>query len=275
MKTIFYKLFVNTALEKFIDLNQYIILMNTKNALIISSLITLLLGLNFYLLQIINPVSIELEEIKLERVIDGDTIDLIDGRRLRLLNINTPEKNTPIAKESIEFLQNLSGEYLKAEITGTEKNGRELARIFNSSFYINLEIIKKGLGNKFLVSKNELKQFAKAEKEAIYNERGIWKRSKYYDCFSISINAKSEEVKIKSECGQINFNSWKLKDESTKVYVFPNIVTDSLSLHSGKGKNSKTDLYWGAENNIWNNDRDTLYLFDSEWRFVQYETYGY
>jgi hypothetical protein len=34
----------------------------------------------------------------------------------------------------------------------------------------------------------------------------------------------------------------------------------SVTLHTGKGSNTSTNLYWGSGNYIWNNTGDTAYL---------------
>ena len=47
----------------------------------------------------------------ISRVIDGDTVELEDGRTIRLLNINTPEKGRPFSDEATDFLK----EYEKAK----------------------------------------------------------------------------------------------------------------------------------------------------------------
>jgi len=48
-----------------------------------------------------------------------------------------------------------------------------------------------------------------------------------------------------------------------------------IALHSGSGIDNSTDLFWNLNSAVWNNDRDSLYLFDSDGRIVHYETYGY
>ncbi|MFH1802619.1 MAG: hypothetical protein ABH864_04155 [archaeon] len=64
-------------------------------------------------------------------------------------------------------------------------------------------------------------------------------------------------------------------DESRKSYKFPDIVISEVNLHSSKGSDNETDLFWNNEGSIWNNDRDTIYIFDSEGLLVHHNSYGY
>jgi len=41
-----------------------------------------------------------------------------------------------------------------------------------------------------------------------------------------------------------------------------------VTLHTGDGTNSATDLYWGSKRPIWNNDGDTASLYDHNGRLV-------
>ena len=63
--------------------------MKQKHALLLAFLITGLLASNLYLFSLINKP--ELETAIVARVIDADTLELSDGRKIRLLNINSPE----------------------------------------------------------------------------------------------------------------------------------------------------------------------------------------
>jgi endonuclease YncB( thermonuclease family) len=213
------------------------------------------------------------EKVTISRIVDGDTLKLSDGRTVRLLNINSPEKGTRGANLSAEFLRKFENKTIDIDITGTDKYQRILARIYAPD-YLNLAIVEQGLASKFLVQESELSDFAKAEAYAIENSLGIWKKSEYSNCFTISIDAEGEEAAINNACPEINLKNWLLKDESRKIYKFTNISFEKITLHSGSGTSNSTDLFWGEET-VWNNDRDSAYLFDSEGGLAGYETYGY
>ena len=127
--------------------------MNRKTALLISILLTLLLA--YFSSYSHNEASSEYASVS--RVIDGDTLELEDGRIIRLLNINSPEKGALNAELSKEFLELFVNSTLEFKFEGNDKYGRSLARIYSQD-YLNLKIVELGLASKFLVDDNELKE---------------------------------------------------------------------------------------------------------------------
>ncbi len=193
--------------------------MDRKPAFIFSILITFILFSGIYFLS--SGKEAERKQVIVSRIIDGDTIETGEGAVLRLLNINTPEKGKQGYNYSISYLSQFVNKSLEIEDLGAEKYGRTLARIYNSKDYINLNLVKEGFAIKFLVDEKELKDFAKAEEEAIAESKGIWKKSKYYGCIDAEIEAKKEVIKLKNFCEKIDLENWILKDESRKEYKFP------------------------------------------------------
>ncbi len=251
--------------------------MQSKHALILAFLITGLIASNYFLFQIINKP--ELETALVARVIDADTLELSDGRTLRLLNINAPEKSFPNSEISTEFLKQYENQTIKFQITEKDKYFRELARIYSlDDSYINLELVSNGLASTFLVSDSETSKFKLAEEKAISQGKGIWKHSNYYNCITSTIDKELEFTTLTNLCDDLNLSSWKLKDESRKTFTFPNIKLNkaqNLILHSKEGTNNDFELYWQQKTNVWNNDRDTLYLFDSNGFIIHFNSYGY
>lgn len=249
--------------------------MNKKFAFILAILITLLIASNYSFFKITgNQIKNEREFVSLSRVIDGDTIEIEGGRKIRLLNVNAPEKNVKGSEMARDFLKNYETEIIELEVTGIDKYDRELARIYHENSYLNLELVRQGLSSKFLVDDKELKSFDKAENFAILNALGIWNKSNYFDCFSSEINSKKEYLVLINTC-EMSLNKWTLKDESRKTYTFKNITFKKINLHSGIGKDNSTDLFWNSNANIWNNDRDSVYLFDEAGNIVHSKSYGY
>ncbi|PIN93753.1 hypothetical protein COU54_01840 [Candidatus Pacearchaeota archaeon CG10_big_fil_rev_8_21_14_0_10_31_24] len=244
--------------------------MNKKTSFIIS----LLLTLSVYFSSSYFDNSTDRETILVSRVIDGDTIKSQDGRSLRLLNINSPEKNTPGSEKSTKFLKLLENQTIEIEVLGIDKYQRELVKIYTPE-YLNLKIVELGFASKYLVQESELTNFAKAEESAIQNSQGIWIKSPFFDCITSEINEKEEFVQLHNSCEGINFKDWFLKDESRKVYKFKNTWNKEVIIYSIKGEDAEKEIYWNSETNIWNNDRDTLYLFDNEGKIVHYHIYGY
>lgn len=73
----------------------------------------------------------------------------------------------------------------------------------------------------------------------------------------------------------INMTGWRVKDRVGLRYTFPTFILNPgavVTLHSGQGHNTATELYTGT-NLIWNNDHDTVYLCDAADNEI--DTYNY
>jgi hypothetical protein len=56
---------------------------------------------------------------------------------------------------------------------------------------------------------------------------------------------------------------WTVRDPERHVYKFPTFTLrpgTTVRLHTGKGTNSHTDIYWGASWYVWNNTSDKAIL---------------
>lgn len=248
--------------------------MKIQYALILAFLFTGLIACNLYLFSNLTSNTGERQTALVARVIDGDTLVLEDGRHIRLSNINSPEKDVSFSVQATSFLKSFENKSIELEILGIDKYSRSLARIYAPD-YINLKLVSLGLASKFLVQEDELKLFSKAEETAISESRGIWSKSVYFGCFSSEINQFDEIIILKNKCSDINIKDWQLKDESRKIYKFPDISIGEIKLHTENGDDTSTDLFWDSSISVWNNDRDSVYLFDSQGRIAYYEDYGY
>tara|TARA_Y100000310_G_scaffold303111_1_gene341137 strand:- start:2244 stop:2987 length:744 start_codon:yes stop_codon:yes gene_type:complete len=244
-----------------------------RHALLLAALITGLIASNLAILEL--QTQENKAQITIARVIDGDTIETSEGEKIRLLNINTPEKNKPGYDQATNFLKQFENRSVQIEDLGADKYQRTLARIYTPE-YLNLKIIQEGLAVKFLVDESETKLFASAEAEAIQQQKGIWKHAPEFNCIQSDIDEKAEVITLKNTCRPIALEGWILKDESRKTYNFHNTtITSIIIVHSGKGTNDQENKYWNLNTNVWNNNRDTLYLFDSAGRIVHTHPYGY
>lgn len=68
-----------------------------------------------------------------------------------------------------------------------------------------------------------------------------------------------------------------VEDEAAHTYGFPSEFTldagATVTLHTGSGTDSSTDLYWESGSPVWNNSGDTVYVFDDSG--AQVEAYSY
>ena len=212
------------------------------------------------------------ETVLISDVLDGDTIRLEDGRTIRLLNINSPEKNQPLSELATNYLKQYENQTIQLEIQGTGVYGRLLGRIFSKD-YLNLELIKKGFAHKYIVDDSELKLFIKEEEKARNEELGIWERSPHYMCLDVEINKKEEYVIIVNICDQdLNL---ALKDETTRTFNFEIKALSSITVYSGEGQDIEKEIYLNSKRNIWNDDKDSIFIRDSNGLLIFYDSYGY
>lgn len=56
-------------------------------------------------------------------------------------------------------------------------------------------------------------------------------------------------------------SGWTVRDEAGHEYAFGDVTLapgERLTLHTGSGSDTATDLYWGSDGPLWNNDGDTV-----------------
>jgi micrococcal nuclease len=122
---------------------------------------------------------------RVERVVDGDTVVLADGTKIRLVGIDSPETNHPdqpvqkYGEEAKKYLQKrIEGKTCVFEYeTTNEKDvyGRTLAMIYFEEDNINAEMIKQGLAYAYVKDPNSrTKDFGVLENIAKKFRRGLW-----------------------------------------------------------------------------------------------------
>jgi len=132
---------------------------------------------------VINNLTVESTTVK--RVIDGDTIELTDGRRVRYIGMDTPETVDPrkpvecFGKEaSIENKQLVEGKTVRLEkdVSETDKYGRILRYVYVGNMMVNDYLVRQGFARVETIPPDVryASQFVAAEKEARENNRGLW-----------------------------------------------------------------------------------------------------
>ena len=144
--------------------------MERKSSLIIAFLITSLIVGNYLFFA---DEGIVREKVEISRVLDGDTVELADGRRIRLLNINTPEKGLPYSDIAKNYLLNFTD--VELETSGLDRYDRILGKLYFGDYYLNLELVKNGMAHSYLVSDSEENLFEKAEQYAGDNKKYMGK----------------------------------------------------------------------------------------------------
>ena len=89
-----------------------------------------------------------LENLKIKRVVDGDTVHVFskgEVLKVRLVEIDTPEMDQPHGEEAKEYLENLLKDgYINLDISGTDIYKRKLGRIYWKEKDINRLMVKSG-----------------------------------------------------------------------------------------------------------------------------------
>jgi micrococcal nuclease len=131
------------------------------------------------------PPPAHLQTVVIKRVIDGDTLELTTGEKVRLIGVDTPEtkdRRKPVqyfGREATAFTQRLvEGKRVRLEYDQQrqDKYGRTLAYVYlEDGTFVNAEIIKQGYG--FAYTRFPfmyLEHFRALEREARDAKRGLW-----------------------------------------------------------------------------------------------------
>ena len=120
------------------------------------------------------------ESVFVQRVIDGDTVDLADGERVRLIGIDTPERGEDGYEEARARLSELvlgKSVIFERDLTERDKYNRLLRYIFIDDILINEVMVREGFASQFPFGDDRKyqEQIASAEKSAKTQGLGIWK----------------------------------------------------------------------------------------------------
>lgn len=101
---------------------------------------------------------------KVTRIIDGDTLE-VDGRRIRLVGINTPERGELGFYEATNFLESLCpiGSKAGLDIDDAEpkdKYGRTLAVVYCRGINVNVELLRQGYANVMCIPPSEFDPYS-------------------------------------------------------------------------------------------------------------------
>ncbi len=119
------------------------------------------------------------EPVTVKRVIDGDTVVLNDGRKLRLVGMNTPERKRPLYKEATEALRKLvEGKQLtlRYDVERIDHYRRSLGYLYSGDLFVNGEIVRQGLAYCYTWKPNveQRDELLVLQKEARAANRGLW-----------------------------------------------------------------------------------------------------
>lgn len=131
------------------------------------------------------PVS-EAGIAHVQRVVDGDTLLLTGGERVRLIGVDTPESVKPdapvepLGREASDFTKRMAeGKDVRLEFDRerVDQYGRTLAFVYVGDLFLNEELIRQGYSRaetRFPFRSDLQRRFKEVEEEAREARRGIW-----------------------------------------------------------------------------------------------------
>jgi micrococcal nuclease len=227
-------------------------------------------------------------------ITDGDTLDvrLPDGTldSVRLIGVNTPERNECWAAESALALAMLAPEGsqvgLTVDTSERDQFDRLLRYLWVGGLSVNEELIRRGaaISRRYPPDTSMASRFESAQSEAQASRLGLWAPDACgppaeatltivdwaYDPAGDDNQKLNEEwVVIRNDGNNLSdMTGWGIKDESASHrYVFPDGFSlapgESVRVHTGCGDDFGTDLFWCSVGSaIWNNDGDTVFVTD-------------
>ena len=132
-----------------------------------------------------------------KRVVDGDTIMLADGRYVRYIGINTPERGEPLWEEARDYnAQKVRGKLVTLEFGLVEEDryGRTLAYVSGGGEMVNAELLQAGLAHLFVLEPiTYYAHFRRLQEKARAKGLGLWGRGGFRGPLKITrLNADAE-----------------------------------------------------------------------------------
>ncbi len=227
----------------------------------------------------------EQENYHIERIIDGDTV-VSNGKSIRLLGINTPEKGEEYYFEAKKYLESLilnKSVEIKYGKQKTDKYRRILGYLYFNNTNINQKLVELGFANIYFPKDKDIyfDDFLESWKSCVENrKKNLCEKSldKCSNCIKlIELDYKKEEVILKNICGvKCELTNWSIKDEGRKKFIFPEYIIEpnsEIKIIVKNLENTEEILYWKNENYVWTDSGDSLFLRDSKNKLVLWKNY--
>lgn len=168
--------------------------MNKVNKILFFLIFSLILGGFYYFSDTLNnnEINISSSGILVTKVIDGDTIEIEGGEKVRYLGVDTPETKDPrkpvqcFGKEASNKNKELvEGKrvILEKDITDTDKYNRLLRFVFlpledGNRLFVNDYLIREGYAQVLTIPPDVKfgEQFLEAQRQAREQKKGLWGR---------------------------------------------------------------------------------------------------
>ena len=234
------------------------------------------------------------EQFPVAKVVDGDTIRLSSGEKVRFLNIDTPEIGQYLQKEATVRMKELIGNgsvTLEVDRTNRDKYGRLLRYVYANGTMLNLIMVREGYARAYFIPPDDkhLKEIQAAEEYARGRGLGIWQYDNITGAFCVWLytkhpdatgkddeNLNDEYMVFRNSCNHsIDLAGWKVSAERGS-FIFPEFTLQAkktVTLHTGTDINNETDVYWGSPKPVWKNEHDKLLAYNAEGQIALDYTY--
>lgn len=132
------------------------------------------------------PAPLVEGDYRLRRVVDGDTLVLANGKRIRLIGVDTPElarygrPEEPLAKQAADFTRRFLAKKslrLTFDKERFDRHGRVLAYVWVGEALLNEALVEAGLARvarQYAFSASIKRRLIAAEERAKKARRGLW-----------------------------------------------------------------------------------------------------
>lgn len=233
------------------------------------------------------------DTVQVVAVLDGDSLVVqVDGeeRDVRLLGINTPERDECYSDEAKAATRDLVGPTVRLAGNDDDQFGRLLRYVYTTDgLLINRQLISDGFALALSNGHTLLEEFKAEEANAFANRLGMWAGGACGPASSAAVtisdlepdapgddsqNPNGEWVEVTNGGSQaIELSGWTLRDESSQHRFmfsagFELKAGDKVRVLSGCGSDTNNKLYWCGGGPIWSNRGDTAYLLDDSGNVV-------
>lgn len=223
------------------------------------------------------------------RVISGDTLELSEGRTVRLIGVNAPDDGQAHFEAARSFTENMvGGKTVKLEAGSEPRNAldQELFYVWLDDQLVNWELVRGGYANRAAKPPNIQYDvyIADAQSKAIEEHLGMWQPSEFTLEINLIIadpigvdeeNLNSEFIQIANQAGtEVPMAGFTLFDAEGNTYTFTDEfilgVNQMVRVKSGCGRDTSFELYWCSSVPIWDNNGDTAFLLDVNGHYVDH-----
>ncbi len=230
------------------------------------------------------------ELVRVQQVFDGDTVLLEDGRKVRYLGINAPERQEPYYSKAKRFNESLvSNREIRLEFDQEKSDsyGRLLAYVYVGDQLVNARLVQEGLAHAFFIGPDrrhnalllETQEKAKRRKVGIWSSGGDKKTLKITSVHRADSDTHAYVRIANLGDKQVRLAGYVLANESGQRFTFPDVAIEDpgytliiSGTTGGDGKDGKNQriVHWPGM--AWDKD-DTAYLTDPSGRVV--DTFRY